>query len=184
MPVSSSAAADGRHSAGGASARRGFDARIAEQQGAPLASWHVHDLRRSFATLAAEHELIEPHIIEAILNHVSGHRNGVAGVYNRATYREPKRIGLQRWADWLGAIVEGPSPQATSWRWRADARWSARENSARSGARSRTRWRGARCRRAGRAGSSIDAVQRLALLADASSVTPEQAAKLFRKLSG
>jgi integrase len=82
-----------------------LDARIAEQQGAPLAPWRVHDVRRSFATLAAEHELIEPHIIEAILNHVSGHQNGVAGVYNRAAYREPKRAGLEAWTDWLSNIV-------------------------------------------------------------------------------
>jgi integrase len=67
----------------------------------------VHDLRRSFATLAAENGLIEPHIIEAILNHASGHKAGVAGTYNRAAYREQKRIGLQEWADWLEITVEG-----------------------------------------------------------------------------
>jgi integrase len=59
--------------------------------------------------LCAEHELVEPHVIEAILNHVSGHKNGVAGIYNRATYREPKRIGLQAWADWLETIAAGAS---------------------------------------------------------------------------
>jgi integrase len=84
-----------------------LDRRIADQQGAPLAEWNVHDLRRSFASLAAEHEIVQPHIIEAILNHVSGHQASVAGVYNRATYREPKRIGLQAWADWLTGVVEG-----------------------------------------------------------------------------
>jgi integrase len=84
-----------------------LDARIAEQQGAPLPPWHLHDLRRSFATLAAENGLIEPHIIEAILNHASGHKAGVAGTYNRAAYREQKRIGLQEWADRLEITVEG-----------------------------------------------------------------------------
>ena len=87
-----------------------LDARLAEQQGAPLAAWTVHDLRRTFATLAAEHGLIEPFHIEAILNHVSGHRNGVAGTYNKAVYREQKRIGLQRWADWLEPTVAGRAP--------------------------------------------------------------------------
>jgi integrase len=72
-----------------------------------LARWHVHDLRRSFTTLAAERGLIEPHIIEAVLNHVSGHRSGVAGTYNKAAYREQKRRGLQVWADWLEAELEG-----------------------------------------------------------------------------
>jgi integrase len=75
-----------------------------------LAPWCLHDLRRTFATLAAEHELIEPHVIEAILNHVSGHRGGVAGIYNRAAYREPKRRGLQAWTDWLESVIEGREP--------------------------------------------------------------------------
>jgi integrase len=84
-----------------------LDRRIAEQQGAPLAPWTVHDLRRSFASLAAEHEIIQPHIIEAILNHAGGHQSSVAGVYNRATYREPKRVAMQTWGDWLIGVVEG-----------------------------------------------------------------------------
>ena len=33
---------------------------------------------------------VEPHIIEAVLNHVSGHKSGVAGVYNRSTYSNQK----------------------------------------------------------------------------------------------
>jgi integrase len=89
-----------------------LDARIAEQQGAPLAPWCLHDLRRTFTTLAAEHGLIEPHIIEAILNHVSGHQGGVAGIYNRSLYREQKRRGLQVWADWLEAALEERAPAA------------------------------------------------------------------------
>jgi integrase len=72
--------------------------------------WRIHDLRRTFATLAADRELIEPHIIEAILNHASGHQNGVAGVYNRAAYREQKKAALHRWADWLEATIEGCAP--------------------------------------------------------------------------
>ena len=49
-------------------------------------------------------------MIEAILNHVSGHRAGVAGVYNRAVYRAEKAAALQRWADWLEANVERREP--------------------------------------------------------------------------
>ena len=51
--------------------------------------------------------MIDPHVIEAILNHASGHKANVAGTYNRALYREPKRIGLQVRADWLEATIEG-----------------------------------------------------------------------------
>ena len=88
-----------------------LDARIAEAAGRAAGAWTVHD-SAVFATLAAEHGLIEPFHIEAILNHVSGHRNGVAGIYNRALYREQKRRGLQRWADWLEATIEGRAPAA------------------------------------------------------------------------
>jgi hypothetical protein len=50
---------------------------------------------------------IQPHIIEAVLNHLSGHKRGVAGVYNRATYADEKRSALLRWADHVMAAVEG-----------------------------------------------------------------------------
>jgi integrase len=78
-----------------------LDARIAAAEGAPLPAWHLHDLRRSAVTHMAEHGLAEPHVIEAIVNHSSGHRAGVAGVYNKALYRQQKRVALQRWDDWL-----------------------------------------------------------------------------------
>jgi integrase len=74
-----------------------------------LQGWTLHDLRRTADTVM--HEIgIEPHIVEAVLNHVSGHKGGVAGTYNRARYREPKRIALQHWADWLEATVAGKEP--------------------------------------------------------------------------
>ena len=50
---------------------------------------------------------IPPHIIEAVLNHVSGHRGGVAGIYNRAAYEAEKATALSRWAEHVDAIVEG-----------------------------------------------------------------------------
>jgi len=89
-----------------------LDERIAEQQGAPLVAWTIHDLRRSAVTLMAEQAIAQPHIIEAVVGHVSGHRAGVAGVYNRAVYRAEKAAALQRWADWLEATVEGREPSS------------------------------------------------------------------------
>jgi integrase len=70
-----------------------------------LAPWTLHDLRRSVATGMAELG-VAPHIVEAVLNHV-GHKAGVAGVYNRATYEKEKRIALATWADHVLATVEG-----------------------------------------------------------------------------
>ena len=40
---------------------------------------------------------VQPHVIEAVLNHISGHKAGVAGVYNRATYAAEKRQALDIW---------------------------------------------------------------------------------------
>jgi len=48
-----------------------------------------------------------PHIVEAILNHVSGHRAGVAGIYNRARYAGEMREALERWAREVSRIVAG-----------------------------------------------------------------------------
>jgi hypothetical protein len=48
---------------------------------------------------------IQPHIVEAVLNHVSGHRSGVAGIYNRAAYSAEKREALNLWAAHLTSIV-------------------------------------------------------------------------------
>ena len=71
----------------------------------PLAHWTPHDLRRSVATKMADIG-IAPHIIEAVLNHVSGHKGGIAGVYNRALYTAEKAQALARWADHVTAVVE------------------------------------------------------------------------------
>jgi integrase len=75
--------------------------------GAKLEPWTLHDLRRSAATGMAEGLGVAPHIVEAILNHVSGHKAGVAGIYNRATYEKEKRAALVMWADHVLAAVEG-----------------------------------------------------------------------------
>jgi integrase len=71
-----------------------------------LPNWVVHDIRRSVVTHMAELG-IEPHVIEAIVNHVSGHKAGVAGIYNRATYAVGKRAALQAWADHVMRLVAG-----------------------------------------------------------------------------
>ncbi len=81
-----------------------MDARIKES-GAVVGEWRLHDLRRTAATMMADKLQVQPHIIEAILNHVSGHRAGVAGVYNRATYRDEKRAALAKWSDFVQSIV-------------------------------------------------------------------------------
>jgi len=46
-----------------------------------------------------------PNIVEAVLNHISSHKDGVAGTYNRAEYQPEKKAALDRWAHHLKTIV-------------------------------------------------------------------------------
>jgi integrase len=68
--------------------------------------WRIHDLRRTAATGMAELGVL-PQVVEAALNHVSGHRAGVAGTYNRALYSSEKRAAWERWAAHLASIASG-----------------------------------------------------------------------------
>ncbi|WP_229159127.1 tyrosine-type recombinase/integrase [Bradyrhizobium brasilense] len=89
---------------GWSKSKAALDERIAAALGEPLPHWTVHDLRRSASTVMADRLGVLPHIVEAILNHVSGHRAGVAGVYNRARYAAEMREALQRWAQHVAAL--------------------------------------------------------------------------------
>jgi integrase len=71
-----------------------------------IAPWRLHDLRRTAATQMAELG-VQPQHVEAVLNHISGHKSGVAGVYNKARYEGEMRAALQRWADHLDQITAG-----------------------------------------------------------------------------
>jgi integrase len=94
-----------------------LDERIkdAAPDGKPLAPWTVHDLRRTAATGMGDIG-VQPHIIEAVLNHISGARRGVAGIYNRAQYADEKRDALKRWAEHVQAIVAGAVPKVVALR--------------------------------------------------------------------
>jgi integrase len=80
-----------------------LDTRVA-QAGAVVRTWRLHDLRRTAATRLSELGTL-PHVVEAILNHISGHKAGVGGVYNRATYAKEKREALDTWAKHLSGLV-------------------------------------------------------------------------------
>jgi integrase len=68
--------------------------------------WTVHDLRRTCATGMGALG-VPPHIIETVLNHSSGFRAGVAGVYQRQAYMDERRQALNAWADHVMAL-SGP----------------------------------------------------------------------------
>jgi integrase len=68
--------------------------------------WRLHDLRRTAAT-GMNGIGIAPHIVEAVLNHVSGVKAGVAGNYNVEQYAPEKKTALERWAAHIVALTEG-----------------------------------------------------------------------------
>lgn len=68
----------------------------------PLPHWTLHDLRRTMVTKMNEDLRIPPHVVEAVVNHMSGSaKRGVAGVYNRALYLDERRSALEAWSNWL-----------------------------------------------------------------------------------
>jgi integrase len=67
--------------------------------------WTLHDLRRTFATRLAEMG-VEPHIIERILNHVSGSLSPIALVYNRARYFAQMRAAVDRWQAHIESLIQ------------------------------------------------------------------------------
>ena len=69
-----------------------------------IAEWRLHDIRRTGATnLQALGIPIE--VTEAVLNHISGTRAGVAGIYNRYKYEPEKRAALDAWDQRLQKLV-------------------------------------------------------------------------------
>jgi hypothetical protein len=71
-----------------------------------IPDWRLHDIRRTVATGMAELG-IAPQVVEAVLNHVSGAKAGVAGVYNRALYAPEKAAALERWSAHLESLLSG-----------------------------------------------------------------------------
>jgi integrase len=73
-----------------------------EQSGFNIAPWRLHDLRRTFSTRLHDAG-IDPIVIEALLAHK---QQGVAAVYNRASFREAKVAALTRWHAVLKELIE------------------------------------------------------------------------------
>ena len=88
-------------------AKKSLDERIG-----PIAHWTLHDLRRTGDTMMNDVLHIDPHVVDAVLHHISGPTSGkagVAGVYNKAEYIAKKRDALDRWADYiLSSVASGP----------------------------------------------------------------------------
>jgi len=69
-----------------------------------IPDWRLHDLRRTAATGMARLN-IPPHVVDKVLNHVSGTIRGVAAVYNRFEYLEERRAALEAWGRYVCNLV-------------------------------------------------------------------------------
>lgn len=82
---------------GWSAAKRRLDRALAGC-GAAVEPWTLHDIRRSVASgMAAVGVTL--HVIERVLNHVSGSFGGIVGVYQRHSFSAEMRDALERWAD-------------------------------------------------------------------------------------
>jgi integrase len=72
----------------------------------PAAPWRLHDLRRTFVTGLADLG-IRPDVIELAVNHRSGLRGGIAGVYNKSELLPERRAALERWSAHVTGLVSG-----------------------------------------------------------------------------
>jgi integrase len=74
-----------------------------------VSGWWLHDLRRTLAT-GLQRLGVRLEVTEAVLNHLSGSRAGVVGIYQRHDWAEEKRAALDAWSAHLLAAAEGRLP--------------------------------------------------------------------------
>jgi integrase len=85
-------------------ARQRLDA-IMGRECDPIPHWVLHDLRRTAAT-GLQRLGIRLEVTEACLNHVSGSRSGIVGVYQRHNWADEKRAALEAWGRFIEALVK------------------------------------------------------------------------------
>lgn len=85
---------------------------LEERVGEPVPHWTLHDLRRTMAT-GLQRLAIRLEVTEAVLNHRSGARSGIVGVYQRHHYFDEKRSALADWAKEVSRITRAVIPTKT-----------------------------------------------------------------------
>jgi hypothetical protein len=82
-----------------------------------MQAWVLHDFRRALSTALHDSFGVAPHVVDSLLGHVSGHKAGVAGVYNKAAYLDERRRALERWGAYVMELAEGTPRKAKIVRW-------------------------------------------------------------------
>jgi integrase len=83
-----------------------IDRLVAQDAGEPVAPWRLHDLRRTLAT-GFQRLGVRFEVTEAVLNHMSGARAGVAAVYQRHDWKKEKAEALAQWNDHIAPFLAG-----------------------------------------------------------------------------
>jgi integrase len=86
-----------------------IDARMKSILGDKFQEWRTHDLRRTAASGMAALGF-PPHVIERVLNHLSGAQGGLVSVYQRHEYREERRRAIMAWGVHVMQIVTTEAP--------------------------------------------------------------------------
>jgi len=86
-----------------------IDARMQQILGDKFQSWRTHDLRRTAASGMAALGF-QPHVIERVLNHVSGAQGGLVSVYQRHEYREERKRAIMAWGAHVMGLVRADQP--------------------------------------------------------------------------
>jgi integrase len=69
----------------------------------PMEPWHLHDLRRTFATHLRSLG-VDRLVVSKLLNHAEG---GVTRIYDRYTADPEQAAAVERWANRLREIISG-----------------------------------------------------------------------------
>jgi integrase len=77
-----------------------------KEAGKTVSPWTLHDLRRTMAT-GMQRLGVRLEVTEALLNHVSGSRSGIVGVYQRHGWENEKSAAMRAWTAHVLAAAEG-----------------------------------------------------------------------------
>src|SRR5262249_54433648 len=83
--------------------KKRLDAQIGDKISEP---WTIHDLRRTFAT-GLQRLGVRFEVTEAALNHISGSRSGISGIYQRHGWADEKKLAFNAWAAHVLSVVSG-----------------------------------------------------------------------------
>ena len=92
-----------RGASGFSKAMRRINQSVREKTGSQP-TFTLQDLRRTVAT-GLQRLGVKIEVTEAALNHISGTRDGIVGVYQLYQYQEEKRHALESWSAFLHALV-------------------------------------------------------------------------------